>query len=407
MAVLGWPIRYFVFFIATWYVVATVVWLKLCVCNRSNKLILSFTLVFHGIAIVLFCFYRECVTLQLIINNMLSLSYILLGIAIVVIYYYRKINVLHESLSLTDEIMENLPVILGKVDCEGNIIYHNKHIQELLGYEERLVTIGQMVGYMHDKDCLQMKNIMTAIKESHKGEQFQVRLRHRKGYYIWVGLTINPILDKQNNKVGNVVSCKDITTEKITYLDLQRNQRKFYQLFNGIQDAIFIATYSMDYTYTYFYQFNQAACKNFGYDEEECKRMSLADFDIRFLEDRDSNQQEEFNEILAREDKVMYETQYRTKSGQFIPVEVVHHKFKLNSRDMIMTVVRDISERNIIKETKKLEKLKSDFLANVAHELRTPLNVVIITLQSMEIYTEDLCGRLGEENQRANIIQAL
>ncbi len=72
-----------------------------------------------------------------------------------------------------------------------------------------------------------------------------------------------------------------------------------------------------------------------------------------------------------------------------------------------MTVVRDISERNIIKETKKLEKLKSDFLANVAHELRTPLNVVIITLQSMEIYTEDLCGRLGEENQRANIIQAL
>lgn len=400
VAVLEWPIRYFAIFIGIWYVIAAIVWLKLCACNRSNRLILSFTLVFHGIAIILFCFYRVCITLQVIINNMLSLSYILLGVAIVVIYYYRKIRALHESLSLTDEIMENLSVMLGKVDCKGNIIYHNKRIKDLLGYDECWVKMGQIVSYMHDRDRLQMRNIMTAIRESHKVEQFQVRLRHRKGYYIWVGLTVNPILDKQNNKLGNVVSCKEITTEKITYLDLQRNQRKFYQLFNGIQDAIFIATYSMDYTYTYFYQFNQAACKNFGYNEEECKSMSLADFDIRFLEHRDLNKQKEFNEILAREDKVMYETQYRTKSGQFIPVEVVHHKFKLNSRDMIMTVVRDISERNIIKETKKLEKLKSDFLANVAHELRTPLNVVIITLQSMEIYTEDLCGRLGEKNEK-------
>lgn len=397
---LGWSIKCFFLFIGIGYIVACMSWRILCECNRSNRFILSVTLAYHGGTIIICYIFGKKISMQIILNNMLALSYILIGVAVVVLYYYGKIRVFQYSLSLTDEIMHNVSMILAKVDCMGKIIYHNKRLNDFLGYEEEWVEIGQVVKHMHDRDGSQMKKMINCLRDGKKSEYFQVRLKHQKGYYIWVGITINPILNENEEKTGNVVSCREITTEKITYLDLQRNQRKFYQLFNGIQDAIFIAPYSMDYTYTYFYQFNQAVCKNFGYDEDECKELSLADLDVRFLEKGERKRQEMFNRILSEEDKVMYETKYRTKSGQLIPVEVVHHKFKLNSRDMIMTVVRDISERNIIKETKQLEKLKSEFLANVAHELRTPLNVIIVTLQSMEIYTADLCRRLGEVDQR-------
>lgn len=389
-------------FIGFWYIVVGALFYKWFKEEIINKGIFSMALILHGLTMLSLGWQTESDYKGLIMGIIYSTTCTLSAIGLILIYYHTNRKQLYESFSLVDEIMHNTPNVLKKVDCEGHIIYSNKRLKSILGYEEDWIKISQLRNYVHEKDQQYINQMIESLKPDKLSAKFQFRLKHCNGYFIWMGIDINPIFNEAGIKTGNVVCCKDITTEKITYRDLMKSQRKFYQLFHGIQDAIFIVPFSEEYVYSHFNQFNKAACDNFGYEEYECKHMSLADLDNRFLDNKDTRHGKSYEELLQtllKEQKVVYETEYRTKDGRLIPVEVVDYKFTLNNKAMIMSVVRDISERNIIKEVKALEKVKSEFLANVSHELRTPLNVIIVTLQTLELYIGDICKEIGREDE--------
>lgn len=400
IGITGWSMQIMAVFFGVWYLIVAFVAIKYYQLHNLNKIILGCAFLLHGCMLVGVSLLTGSSALKLIVSSIYSMTYGLLGMSIILFYYQTRSKEACESLSLTDEIIQNVPIILEKVDCEGNVMYSNKRFKSILGYKEEWEQLSQMKDYMHQKEYHLIDKILESLKPNGGSAQFQFRLKHYKGYYIWVGLDVNPILNEAGRKIGNIVCCRDMTTEKITYMDLLKSQRKFYQVFQGTQDAVFIMPFSEAYAYTSFNEFNKAACENFGYEEEVYKEMCLADLDMRFLRDKKMQQDQTSIQSLSKEDKVIYETEYCTKAGKLIPVEVVEYKFTLNNKEMVMAVVRDISERNMVKEVKALEKIKSDFLANIAHELRTPLNVVMITLQSMELYINDLCSALGTTDEK-------
>lgn len=51
--------------------------------------------------------------------------------------------------------------------------------------------------------------------------------------------------------------------------------------------------------------------------------------------------------------------------------------------------IRGYFKRKSLKEEKKLDSIKTNFIANVSHELRTPLNIIISTIQLFDIYTKN------------------
>lgn len=371
--------------------------------RQRGKVFLAIGFMARGVCLIILRSYAQYSKYRLFIEVASTTINLILSVGIILSYYTLVRSKAAKSFEELDQIMINIPGIICKIDCKGNILYCNDGIENLLGYKEKWTELDKFSTIVHEKDKRQIPQVLSSLRPERHNAKFQIRLNHQRGYFIWASIEITAIIDTNKNKIANIIYCKDMTTEKITYSDLMKSQRKFYQLFQGIQDAIFIEPFSKDYVHSHFMQFNKAAYNTYGYKEFECRRLCLAQLDLRFVENtfsKDGKSNEEIMETLLGEQKVTYETEYIAKGGQIIPVEVTDHMFKLNNEQVIMTVVRDISERNIIKQAIELEKLKSDFLANVSHELRTPLNVIITTLQVLEIRLEEAFENAKKENEK-------
>ncbi len=91
------------------------------------------------------------------------------------------------------------------------------------------------------------------------------------------------------------------------------------------------------------------------------------------------------------------------KDGRKIPVEISLSPIETGEGIVVISAIRDITERKKAEETRlenerlvAADKAKSEFLANMSHELRTPLNSI---LGFSEILKGGLAGKLDEKQE--------
>ncbi|WP_125153607.1 MASE3 domain-containing sensor histidine kinase [Clostridium rectalis] len=86
------------------------------------------------------------------------------------------------------------------------------------------------------------------------------------------------------------------------------------------------------------------------------------------------------------------ETEFVTKGGQTIHVEVTNDFIELEDKIYKLIVVRDILEKKqyerLKMELEEKDNLRVEFLANICHEIRTPINVIYSALQVEKIYID-------------------
>ena len=210
-----------------------------------------------------------------------------------------------------------------------------------------------------------------------------------KGYY-------NTSMIAQMEKFAASLSMA--IAERRSMYKLSESERKFKTLFNNMSDAVVVHKLE---TLTgkpgKIKMFNQVACELSGYNSNEIEELNP--FDIEKEESRFIDW-EELKQTLREERQANFETTIVTKSGQKIIVEVNSNVFELKNDSMVISIIRDITEKRKIQQKLKENKIRYQALYENAplpyQSLDKDGQIVDVNpewLRSLGYFEEDVLGR--------------
>ncbi|NMC58434.1 MAG: PAS domain S-box protein [Candidatus Methanofastidiosa archaeon] len=193
-----------------------------------------------------------------------------------------------------------------------------------------------------------------------------------------------------------------ILERKYTEQALLESEQKFRTLFNSASDAIFI--HELDGN---FIEANQVACSLLGYERSELLNMSPKDI-------HPPEHIERINEVfeeLKKNNHYYFETEVLTRDSKNISVEISSKIIKLKKKTVVLSIIRDITERKLTEEKMKQQLMKFKlengkvYLAKESKRLdsieafndllKVGYSGYIITRSSKEEYNEIIKGRFN------------
>jgi PAS domain S-box-containing protein len=215
--------------------------------------------------------------------------------------------------------------------------------------------------------------------------KFESAFLSREGKRIPLEVSSNIFPEGGRRVVLSVV--RDITERKMADEQIRQSEEKYRTLFESASDAIFIL--DMDGS---FLEANHVACERLGYSREELLGMNKADIDDPSL----------YGEVPARmkelynNGSVIFETGHLTKSGVIIPVEVHGTIIDYMGSPAVLSIARDISERQELEENLRYsEKLYRTMFENTGTAMLLVDDDLTILLANSEI--EKISGYKKED----------
>ena len=290
---------------------------------------------------------------------------------------------------------ERFRLILGSVDegilgmdTNGVMSFINQAGAQMVGYEPHELVGHQMharLHYAHEDGTVFPREECSMYKTAHDGQSREVDnevLWRRDGTCFPVEYSTTAV-QKDGETVGTVVAFRDISERKAAEARLKFTQ---YAVDNAADSVYWVRASDGKLEYV-----NNAAANILGYTQEELLSMSIGDV----VEGFKSEKWEELLAKLRETPAVTSETKLAAKEGPAIDVETTISIADYLGRKILITNVRDITERKqaeaAIHHAREIAeaatKAKSDFLANMSHEIRTPMNA-IIGLNHLALKTE-------------------
>ncbi|HBZ54373.1 MAG TPA: hypothetical protein DEO88_03120, partial [Syntrophobacteraceae bacterium] len=158
----------------------------------------------------------------------------------------------------------------------------------------------------------------------------------------------------------------DITERKRAEVALRVSEERYRLLFSSINDAVFVHRHVADGLPGQFIEVNDIACERLGYTRRELLEMRPMDIDAPEMRDLVPT----ILKRLSAEGQAVWEGVHVSKAGRRIPVEISNRMFELGGETVVLSAVRDISER---KEAEDEKRRLRNYLANIIDSMPSVL----------------------------------
>lgn len=237
------------------------------------------------------------------------------------------------------------------------------------------------------------KRIENSIED---GEHFELVYRiitkDKRVKWVWEkGNFVNmkngaPILEGFISDINDLILAEEAVYE---------NQEKFKTLFQSTTNAVLLHKINEGGMFENFIEFNDTACKLFGYTYEEMRKMNLAD--ISSIEFR--NKLSDIGIKIRKKKHLTMDFDILKNDGSSIYAEISFHHLELKGEELFLSIARDITDRKLaeitINESKnRIKKLHEIALRMEKTKLEEEIYDLIIeaskSILKLEFYTLDI-----------------
>ena len=222
-----------------------------------------------------------------------------------------------------------LPVIIHKEN--GKVVSINKAWTEITGYTlDEIPTIQEWIKKAYDKRRKPIKKITDKLyKIKGREEEGEFEIKTKSGAKrTW--LFSSAPMGKSPDGTRMIISMAlDITERK-------ESAKEYKNLIDAMNDTAFVIDFNGK-----FLEVNDTAVEVLGYSREELLTMGPNDIDAALVRKKIKN----LIEGMKKDEKQVFTTAHRTKSGKIIPVEISSSLVTYHGEPAILSVARDVTER--------------------------------------------------------------
>jgi PAS domain S-box-containing protein len=235
------------------------------------------------------------------------------------------------------------PDLLFVFDSESYIVEVNKTAADKLGYAPKELLGKSMFDLHPPGSRVECERYLNEILEG-KRSYCPLPLIKKSGELLFVETKIGRGIWNGSDVIFSV--SKDVSGRVKAEEAARKNEERYKMLFNNNNDAVFVHEFTEDELPGKFFEANDVACQRLGYTRDELLNMSPKDIDAP----------EGWALVpgvmakLKADNHVVWEGIHLTKGGKKIPVEISNHLFELEGKTVILSTVRDITDRRASEE---------------------------------------------------------
>ena len=296
-------------------------------------------------------------------------------------------NALKESKEKFRVVLENSLDMIYQLNIKTNTYdYVSPSSIKMLGYSpEEIISFGvkKMNDLIHPDDKKILKNHFNKLvnhkKEKETTQALEYRIKHKNLGYRWVSDIRSVIFDENDEAVAIVGNAKDITEQRKVWDEMVKSEEKYRVLAETSADGVFTTDVLGRLTYI-----NPSLEKMMG----RRKSKILATPFKNYLSESSVYSFQQIIVDIRKNDQKMENIELEITHEEGYDIHVEANIAPLKKEGVFVGIecaLRDVSEREkVVRELKKSENLRTEFMNIAAHELKSPVTPIKGYLELIE-----------------------
>lgn len=261
-----------------------------------------------------------------------------------IIIQLKKVENNHHNENISNEyfsqfIFNNIDLAIRIIDTRFLVRAANEQYHQLHPSLTKSIINKKCYDFICSEDCYTEQCSLKQILKGKRRLQKDVRIITEKGTKDYI-MTVEPFYNQNGEIEGIIETFKNITERKQSELALMKSETKFKQLFNTINEAVYLHKLTGNPAEEIFIEVNERAIQMLEYSREELLQKSPGDITVKRTPE---NIREIVNKSLKN--NFTFEAIQKAKSGKEIPVEINAYIYELDEEKYVLSAVRDITDR--------------------------------------------------------------